>query len=100
FSRILPCEGVDRVAVYIQIIVWDYSRTAIYGAAAAVEDSSKHVCRDREFDGLAGESYPGLCDIEPGGSFEDLDDGDSRSEERRVGKECRSRWARETEKEN
>src|SRR5205823_12109191 len=76
--------GVQTCALPISVPVRDHRLAAVL-VAADHPDVVRGDGRDSEELALV---VPGRCDARPGGAVPALD----RSEERRVGKECRSRW--------
>src|SRR3712207_9088403 len=90
-------EGID---VYQAVYEWDYARQLLHIRAAealGTEEDRERLERDlynREF--LV--ARPLLQALEHRGEhppvllIDEVDRSDDRSEERRVGKECRSRW--------
>src|SRR5690606_42027322 len=75
---------------------------AVEGALREVQPSQDTECDQRGSDEVAGDSRDSLVDEERQGGEgrrydlgpgEDRQESSPRSEERRVGKECRSRWS-------
>src|SRR5438034_11786652 len=84
---VLPLDGSQSSRLAVPIA---RTLSKLYGATLHVVTVGKEVLHTKE-----ALSHLGLTSEEMQGAVLDACSGDPRSEERRVGKECRSGWARD-----